>query len=195
MVAQIGDREVDPEQVRIVTCGRHFESDEAKLESLGFQSKYHVIAVFSTQRKSTVTASQRSMRSVESPKVTEAKYFDEPESKSTSLHDEDLGDSKTPVQEIHIEETEVHIAIKNGKLKAASQIIKGLSKDELKRVVGTQNAEGMTPLMYAATDGNSKIFNALYEHMTEEQLILKSNNGMTVMHLATKSGNSQFLKR
>merc|ERR1719320_990547 len=94
MVAQIGDREVDPEQVRIVTCGRHFESEEATLESLGFQSKYHVIAVFSTQRKSTVTASQRALGS---PQVTETKYFDGPESKSTSPHEEDLGDSKMPV--------------------------------------------------------------------------------------------------
>merc|ERR1719317_483651 len=139
MVAQIGDREVDPEQVRIVTCGRHFESDEATLESLGFQSKYHVIAVFSTQRKSTVTASQRSIRA--SPEITEAKYYDEPDSKSPSPHEEDLQDNKMPEQETHIEDTEIHIAIKNGKLKAASQIIKGLSKDELKRVVATQNTE------------------------------------------------------
>jgi len=195
LVAQIGDEDVDPEQVRIVTCGRHLESDESTLESLGVQSKYHVIAVISTQKKS--ASSLRKETRTKTVPVSEPAYLAETETKSAGQFDDDgYEDIKLTDQEIpQFKETELHRSVKMGELKIAAQIIKNLGEEELNRVLGTQNSEGMTPIMYAATEGNTKLFSSMLDKMDEKQLMLQANNGMTVMHLATKSGNTQFMKR
>jgi len=196
LVAQIGDEHVDPEQVRIVTCGRHLESDESTLESLGVQSKYHVIAVISTQKKASSSPPKETR--TEAVPVSEPAYLAESETKSAGQFDGGYDDIKITNQEPEFKEakeTELHRSVKMGELKIAAQIIKKLDKEELNRILGTQNSEGMTPIMYAATEGNTKLFTSMLDNMDEIQLMLQANNGMTVMHMATKSGNTQYMKR
>jgi len=200
-ISETDEKDVDTEQIKLITKGQLLENDEATLEMLGVQGKYHIISVVSRHKKGKNAPASPRLPLREQPKPPppnrppdQLRPTDprQPVAIGTEQKLED-GDEDW-AQDVPRGDTELHQACKAGDQKLVLAMLKENSS-ATQAALKTKGTDGMTPIMYSAMDGNMKVFSKLHEAMDKEDLNIQANNGMSILHMATKHGNAAVVKR